>query len=264
MTSPGETAEATAAGLVPRQRELVNHLRVQGATDVTVLSRLLGVSVFTVRRDLDELHARGLVDRHHGGASAVGSDMLLSWPSRSASCRDEKERIAGAAAELVEEGSTVLITGGTTTEALLPHLARRRALTVVTNSFVVATRLAAAEHLELVLLGGVLRRREMTTLGHLTVGALAELCVEQVITGAYALDAGAGITRTNLAELQTDQVLLAAGHGLVVLADGTKFGRPAPARLAPAERISTVVTDTTAPAEQLERFREAGTEVVVA
>ncbi len=247
-----------------RHRRILELLAAEGRVVAAELQGLLGVSAYTVRRDLDELHARGLIERHHGGASATGSDMLLTWPARSASRAEEKQRIGRVAAGLVPEGSTILVTGGTTTEAMLPHLAQHRALTVVTNSFVVANRLAHAEHVELVVLGGVLRRREMTTLGHLTVAALAELCIDQVFTGAYAIDAEGGVSRTNLTEIQTDRALLAAGRRLVVLADGSKFGRPASARLASVDQLGTVVTDASAPPSQLARLRERGVEILLA
>ena len=113
---------------------------------------------------------------------------------------------------------------------------------MVTNALNVAARLAEFPAIDLVVLGGVLRRDEMSLLGHLTVSALAELQIDKAFTGAFGLDAESGLSGMNLGETQTDRALIGAAARLVVLADGSKLSQRGVVRLAPSA-ISTLVTD---------------------
>ena len=245
-----------------RQQELLQYLQTFRSGHVAELSELLGASESTIRRDLDQLQDQGLVERVHGGAAIIEIAGEPSPPVRATAHALEKARIGEAAAALVAEGDTVLISGGTTTEAMLSFLGTRRHLTVVTNALNVATVLAGFPGIDLVVLGGVLRRDEMSLLGHLTVAALAEFQIDKAFTGAFGLDAVNGLSGMNLGETQTDRALIAAAATLVVVADGSKLTQRGPVRLAPLSAISTLVTDRSADPASLERIRAAGIEVV--
>ena len=245
-----------------RQRELINYIRTYGTGQVNELARVLGVSASTVRRDLIELQDQGVLERSHGGAIPAGDAAASTYPLRAATHSDEKHNIARHAATLVDHGSTVLILSGTTTEAMLPFLTTKSDLTVVTNSMVVVNRLAQYPDIELVVLGGVLWRKELSVLGQLTIAALAEFRIDKVFSGAYGLDPELGVTRTNLNEVQTDRSLMTASPCLIVLADSSKFGQHGPARLVPVSAINTLITDHGADLRTLNRFRGAGVTVV--
>ena len=264
MTSAITAPSVSASGATPRQRDLLNHIRAYGAVQVHELARVLQVSASTVRRDLDELAARGLVERHHGSAVAIGDQILPSWPTRQHTFPERKRRIGEAAAPLIASGSTVLILGGTTTDALLAALPLNTEFALVTNSLGVAGRVTEHAGIEVVVLGGVLRRTEMTLLGPVTVNALAEFGIDTVISGAYGIDADHGISRTNLVDVATERALLASGTRLIVVADSSKLGRHGAARLAPIGAVHILVTDAAADADQLERIRAAGVEVLTA
>lgn len=247
-----------------RRAELLHWVQTHGVVQVNELARSLGVSASTIRRDLSLLQDSGLLTRVHGGAMVESSDGEEPLrPDRAVTHATEKARIGLAAARLVADGSTILVSGGTTTEALLPHLAGREGLTVVTNSLNVAVALAETPSIEVVVLGGYLRRGELSLLGHMTRRALDDLNVDTAFTGAFGLD-GAGVTGANIAEADTDRYLVAASPRLVVLADGSKFGRRGPVRIAEAAAISMVVTDASAPAQDVATLRERGVDVVVA
>lgn len=251
------------AGATPRQRALLDYIHAYGSGQVHELARVMGVSPSTVRRDLEELATRGLIERHHGSAVAIGDRILSSWPTRQHTFPDRKRRIGQAAAPLIAPGSTVLILGGTTTDALLAALPLTAEFALVTNSLGVAGRVAEHAGIEVVVLGGVLRRTEMTLLGPVTVNALAEFDIDTVISGAYGVDADHGVSRTNLVDVATERALLATGR-LIVLADSSKLGRHGAARLAPLDAVTTLVTDAAADADHLQRIRAAGVEVIVA
>ncbi|QKJ18269.1 DeoR/GlpR family DNA-binding transcription regulator [Microbacterium hominis] len=244
-----------------RQRELLNYIRTYGAGSVNEMARLLGVSASTVRRDLNELQERGLIERVHGGAAQVSDDVEPLRPLREVSYAEEKRRIGAAAARHVGDNSTVLITGGTTTEAMLPHLGAVRGLTVLTNSLPVVNRLSQYPDLGIVVLGGLLRREEMSLLGHLTIAGLDEFGIDQVFTGAFGIDPDTGLTGTNLSETQTDRSLSSSARELIVLADHGKLGQRGPARLAPTSAITTLITDDAADEDLVARFRTAGVNV---
>lgn len=243
-----------------RQRELLNHVRAYGAGSVNELARLLGVSTSTVRRDLNELQERGLLERVHGGAAPVSDDEPIR-PLREVAFAEEKRRIGQAAAAHVADHSTVLILGGTTTEAMLQFLGAARGLTVLTNSLMVVNRLSQYPDIDLVVLGGLLRRQEMSLLGHLTIAGLDEFGIDQVFSGAFGVDPEMGVTGTNLSETQTDRSLASSAPELIMIADHSKFLQRGPARLVPTSAITTLITDTGADRAILDRFRTAGVDV---
>ncbi|MFD7987012.1 DeoR/GlpR family DNA-binding transcription regulator [Kitasatospora indigofera] len=226
-----------------RRRVVLGHLRNQGTVQVAELAQALGISPSTVRRDLQEMEDEGLLARVHGGATLVADDLEADQPARAAEHQDQKRRIGAAAAALVQDGTTVLISGGTTTETMVGHLADRENLTVITNSLAIAHALARHPSIAVVVLGGFLRHREKSLLGHLTEQALAEFRIDQVFTGAFGVDPEVGVTGADVREARTDRALLEAGGQHVLLADAGKLGRRGPVRLVPAARISALVTD---------------------
>jgi DeoR/GlpR family transcriptional regulator of sugar metabolism len=246
-----------------RQQELLHYLQTFRSGHVAELSELLGASASTIRRDLDSLQDQGLVERVHGGAAITDIAGEPAPPVRAVTHALEKARIGEAAAALVDEGDTVLVTGGTTTEAMVTFLGARHHLTVVTNALNVAMALSKFTGIDLVVLGGVLRRDEMSLLGHLTVSALAEFQIDKAFTGAFGLDAATGLSGMNLGETQTDRALIGGAARLVVLADGSKLSQRGPVRLAPLTAISTLVTDSSADPASLDRIRAQGIEVIV-
>jgi DeoR/GlpR family transcriptional regulator of sugar metabolism len=254
--------QATEPLLGPkRQRELLNYVRAYGVGSVNELARHLGVSTSTVRRDLNELRDRGLLERVHGGAEAVGDDVEPIRPLREVAFAEEKRRIGAAAAAHIADHSTVLILGGTTTEAMLPFLATKRGITVLTNSLMVVNRLSQLPDVDLVVLGGLLRRSEMSLLGHLTIAGLDEFGIDQVFSGAFGIDPDMGVTGTNLSETQTDRSLASSAPQLIMLADHSKFAQRGPARLVPISAVTRLITDDGADDAVLRRFGAVGVDV---
>lgn len=245
-----------------RQRLLLRHLRAHGTGDVRELAAALGVSPSTVRRDLREMTDRGLVARVHGGASVVDSDAEPVLSSRAAVHSEQKRRIGRAAAERIPDGSTVLITGGTTTEAILPFLAGRSGLTVLTNGLNIATYLTRLPEISVVVLGGVLRHEEMSLLGPIADHVLADFHVDLAVCSAFGISADSGLSEANVSEAHTDRRLISAADQLMVVADSSKFARRGPVRLVGVDRIGCLITDDDAPVDALEALREAGVDVV--
>jgi DeoR/GlpR family transcriptional regulator of sugar metabolism len=205
---------------------------------------------------------RGLVARVHGGASALDGELEPVLSSRSAEHGDRKQRIGRAAAARIPDGCTVLITGGTTTEAMVPHLAARQGLTVLTNGLNIASQLTRCTGITVVVLGGVLRHDEMSLLGPIAENTLADFHVDRVVCGTFGIHPEFGLSAANVSEAGTDRRMVAAAESVTVLADSSKLGRRGPVRVAGIEQVSCVITDDAAPAASLAALREAGVEVL--
>lgn len=246
---------------VERQRLLLQHLRAEGSGNVLELAANLGVSASTVRRDLKEMGDRGLVTRVHGGASVVDAAFEPVLSSRTGTHAEEKKRIAKAAASWLPDSGTVLITGGTTTEAMLPYLAGRENLTVLTNGLSIAYHLARYPDVSVVVLGGILRHEEMSLLGSIAEHVLADFRVDVAFFSAFGIDA-TGLSAANINEAGTDRRILKHAGSLVALMDSSKFDRRGPVRVADTDSLSCLVTDDNAPADALDRVRAQGVDVI--
>lgn len=248
-----------------RHKRILRYLQVHRSARLTDLADELGAGLSTVRRDLKEMESRGLLERVYGGALLTDKSSE-EQPTKARVVQNAKAKhlIGAAAARLVQTGSTIIVTGGTTTEALVPWLAEKQGLTVITNALNIANCLAQYPHITTIVLGGWLRSSELSLLGHLTVQAMQELRADQIYHGTFSLDPDHGLAGSFMQEVETDRIMIGAARELIVLADHTKFERLGPVRLAPAERIATVVTDTLASQAALAALRAKGIQVIVA
>ena len=229
-----------------RQERILELVRADGGARVSELIELLGVSDMTVRRDLEVLASRGLVARVHGGATEVAprSTYEPGFTVKSGLQSEETAAIARAAAALVEPGSAVAISAGTTTFALARELLAVPDLTVVTNSVPVAQLFHEAHRKDatLVLTGGV-RTPSDALVGPVSVAALRTLHTDWLFLGVHGLDAHAGLTTPNLAEAETNRALVACARRLVVLADSTKWNVVGLSTIAALDEVDVLVTD---------------------
>lgn len=245
-----------------RRKRLVRLVREEGVAQVNELAERLGASASTIRRDLTGLQAEGLLTRTHGGALAPDGPLEAERQVRQREHSTQKQRLATAAGRYISPGSTVLVTGGTTTESLVPVLAEIADLTVVTNSLTIASALADHDRIDVVVLGGYLRRGEMSLLGHLTQQMLGELSLDQAFVSTYGVDRR-GLTGAHVMEADTDRYLLRAAPIVSVLADSSKFAVRGPVRTAGPERMNRLITNADAPPDEVEALRSTGVEVVL-
>jgi DeoR/GlpR family transcriptional regulator of sugar metabolism len=249
-----------------RQRRILEILGAERQAKVGDLADRLGVAEMTIRRDLDHLHGRGMVERTHGGAViAEGRSALLEPPmlQRIDDQAETKARIAGAVAASVNEGETLFLGSGTTTLAVARALAGRRKLTVITNALTVINALASSPEITVIVIGGFLRRDELSFIGHLAEDAIRGLRVGKVILGIRGIDPQYGLTSDHLQELKTDQAILSISDTIIIVADATKFGRVATSQTAPVTAASWIVTGSDAPAETVDALRALGVRVTL-
>ncbi len=247
-----------------RQKLILEYLTTRKLAQVVELSSAFDVSQATVRRDLMQMENEGIIRRIHGGALLIEDKTELPILHRSEQQAEHKRRIGEMAAKLVQDGDTIIISSGTTTEAMVPFLASKTDLTVITNAINVAYRLTRYPHIAVIILGGWLRHSECSMLGHLTEQALHDLQAHKIFHGVFGIDTKNGLTGTHLQEVQTDRRIIEAARELIVLADHSKFAQLGPIRLAPLSAVSTVVTDTDAPDRDVQALRTQGITVIQA
>lgn len=252
-----------------RRQQMVHLIEKNNGATVVELSKWFGVSEATVRRDLLQLSQQGLIERAHGGATPRSQGRYRGFPEppilkRASLQAEEKKQIGKAASRCVEDGDVIIVSGGTTTAQMVPHLAERRELTIITNALNITSLLARYSNIEVIVLGGVLRHSEFSMLGVLTEDVLRNLRADKLFMGTPAIHVDYGLSADDMTEVQSDRSLLASVRYINVLADHTKFGKIATIRQAPMERVYRVVTDSGVPDEDVVALRDLGVEVEVA
>lgn len=235
--------------MLPRQRQtyILGRIRDTGGVKVADLVDELDVSDMTVRRDLDTLEASGLIEKVHGGATAVHQRASYEpgFAAKSTLQQAEKEAIADQAAAMVRPGTAIGLSAGTTTYALAQRLTEIPALTVVTNSIWVADVLhKGGSSDQTVILTGGTRTPSDALVGTFAVAALRTVHLDQVFMGVHGLDARAGLTTPNLLEAETDRALVDAARRLVIVTDHTKWGAVGISSIARLDQVDVLITDS--------------------
>jgi len=248
-----------------RQAKILELLEEYGKVEVPDLSRRLSASEVTIRKDLKELHGRGLLRRAHGGAVravTVGADPSLQI--KAALHAEEKRRIGAAAAALVGDGESIILDSGTTTQQVARHLRRRRGLKVITNALNVATELTGADEVEVILLGGVLRQNSASLVGQFAEEMLRNFSVDKLFLAVDGVDLEFGLSTPNLDESRVNQTMVGVARETILVADSSKFGRRSLSRIVDLREVDQIVTDGGLPEAMRADLRELGIELIIA
>lgn len=231
---------------------------------VTYLVELFDVSEMTIRRDLDMLERRGLLRRVHGGAvSNRGRSYEPPFMLRSSQNSEAKERIGKAAAGLVQNGDSIMLDVGTTTLEVARNLRDRQNLTVITPCFQIAALLVEHPDIRLILTGGILRRGELSLVGHLAERAIQDFYVDKFFMGVGGVDLKAGFTEFNLEDTLVKQAMLRQAKDITVVVDSSKFCHVAFTAIAPLQAANRIVTDSGVATETVEEIEELGIDLLV-
>jgi len=231
---------------------------------VSELCTVLGVSPATVRGDLRDLDREGLLVRTHGGAiEKARASFELTSNKRSTVNLAAKQAIAKSATQFVEDGDTIVLDTGTTTVELAKRLVSRRRLTVVTNDLQIAGVLEEVPGLEIVLLGGTLRKGYHCTVGPGALRLTHDLRVDTAFMATNSLSLAAGATTPDLHQAETKKAMISMARKIILLCDSSKIGRESFARFAGLDQIDVLVTEQLGD-EARGVFEEQGMEVVVA
>lgn len=256
-----------------RLAELVEIVVAEGSVTVEDVMDRYAVSASTARRDLDVLAEQQLVTRTRGGAMANRGSGDVPMRYRSARQGAEKQAIAMATLDQLEVGSVVAFNGGTTTTtvayelgvamaAAYPH--EEEVMTVVTNAVNIANDLAVRTQLRVVVTGGVARSRSYELVGPLAEALLPRISIDTLVLGVTAIDLDHGLFTHHDGEAAVNAALVRAARRTVVVADSSKVGVHAFARICGLDEVDVLVTDPGLDAPARERLAAAGVEIVLA
>jgi DeoR family transcriptional regulator, aga operon transcriptional repressor len=247
-----------------RRQHILSLIQSHGRVVVGELASSLGISQITIRKDLEYLQAKGLIQRTHGGALRLQSGALFdpSIQEKQKQHSQEKHRIALAAAEMVEEGQCVMLDSGTTTTAVALALKRFSHLTVITNAVNIVMELSSTDF-ELILIGGSLRKNSFSLVGPLAEDVLAETHADILFLGVDGFDPEIGVTTPNFLESRVNRAMVKAARRVVAVCDSTKFGRRSLSRIVPPSAIQCVITDRGLPRSAEEAIRAQNIQLVL-
>lgn len=249
-----------------RRGLILDEVNRSGSVTVSELVGRLGVSDMTVRRDLETLSAHKLLQKVHGGA--VPLPKTSAEPHFTQKQRlnpEEKKTIAREALPFIEDGHTIAFSAGTTTWQVANALPQgEEDFTFITNSTNVALTLQEKGWGQIVLSGGSFRTPSDALVGPFAERTLKTLNADVLFLGVHGIHPDAGLTTPNVAEAETNRCLVDAAQRVVVVADHTKLGVIALAKIAPLSRVDVLVTDEKADAEVLREIELAGVRVISA
>jgi len=249
----------------PRQNDLLQEVRARGSVSVEALADKFGVTLQTVRRDVQRMAEAGLVARFHGGVRVPSSTTEnIAYRQRQALQADGKARIAKAIAARIPAGSSLFLNLGTTTEAVARELLHHKGLRVITNNLNVATILSDNTDCELVMVGGTVRARDRGVVGEAAVDFIRQFKVDIGLVGISGIEADGTLRDFDYREVMVARAIIEHSRQVWLAADHSKFNRPAMAEVAQLQQLDLLITDEAPPEPFPALLNDAGVELVVA
>ena len=244
-----------SSGLTDREREIVRRLAEDTNVSVSVLADQLGVSAVTVRSDLNNLAQKGVIVRTRGGATpAFHPNVIL----RQNLMVEEKHRIAQAAADLVEDGDTIMIEAGTTTALIAKYLLGKRFVNIVTNSTLIFPFARINPGIHLTVVGGEFRPSTESLVGPVAMTQLERFHVRLAFVGTDGFSLAGGLTTHLVEGAEIVRKMSERSDETVLVADSGKHGRIGFVHVLPVTSVARLVTDTALPEDACSALVEAG------
>lgn len=268
MTRPKISPEVAQNGQQQRFHSILGKLQENGSVAVDDLSVQLGVSVVTIRRDLDLLEQQGLLRRTHGGAVSIEPLFYepfknnRSFQAQVEHLANEKRRIGRAAAALINPGETIAITPGTTTAEIIRSLPLDSKITVVTNTVNIAMELSTRKDVNVFVTGGHLHGEWFSLVGPSAARSLDNMLIHTMFIGADGIDAQWGLSCFSSDEAELNATMMRHARRHIAVVDHTKFGAVANWRICEAANVERLITDSSATDEMIAPFQELGIEVI--
>ncbi|MBS0468154.1 MAG: DeoR/GlpR transcriptional regulator [Proteobacteria bacterium] len=249
----------------PRQLRLLEELRRSHNASVEQLADTLGVTLQTVRRDVQRLAEQGLLTRFHGGVRLPGSTVEnLAHQQREALNAEGKARIALAVAAQLPHGCSLILNIGTTTEAIARALLQHRGLRVITNNLNVAAILSGNPDCEVIVTGGVVRARDRGIVGEAAVDFIRQFRVDIALIGISGIEPDGTLRDFDYREVKVAQTIIEHAREVWLAADQSKFNRPAMVQLATLAQIDRLFTDAAPPEPFPALLQEAQVQCTIA
>ena len=234
-----------------RRAAILDIVNKDGKVTVPDLSDKYGVSVVTIRNDLMQLEKKKLLIRTHGGAikeKRVGFDFAVS--EKAEMHPEEKLRIANKALEFIENGDTIILDSGSTTQQIARQLQKFKDLTVVTNALNIVATLADFSEIEVIIPGGILRKRSLSLIGSIAENGIKNVYADKLFLGVDGIDSDFGITTPNMEEAYLNRLMIERSKEIFVVTDSSKFEKRSMAYITGLENIDTLITDVNIPEKQ--------------
>jgi DeoR family glycerol-3-phosphate regulon repressor len=249
----------------PRQAQLLEAVREHGSASIDALAERFGVTLQTVRRDVQRLADAGLLARFHGGARVAASTTEnLAYRQRQELNADAKRRIARAVAKAVPDGCSLIINIGTTTEAIARELLQHKGLRVITNNLNVAAMLSGNPDCEVIVAGGVVRPRDRGIVGEATVDFIRQFKVDIGLIGISGIEADGTLRDFDFREVKVARAIIEHSREVWLAGDHSKFNRPAMVELGRLDQVDRLFTDQPPPPPFEKLLADAGVQCVVA
>lgn len=250
--------------IAKRHKIILEQLKQDGYVKVQELSEKLGVSEVTIRKDLKQLESKKMLYRNHGSASSLSSiisDKHIDIKEKLYT--DEKTRIAKAACKLLEPNDKIIIASGTTLFSFAKEINVNYNLTVIASSVKVSLSLCYNNNIEIIQLGGIMRKNSVSVIGHYAENILGSLSCSKLFLGVDGFDLDYGLTTSDMNEARINQQMIDASQKIIVLTDSSKFGKRGFCKICDLNKIHHVITDVNAPAHIVNMLIERGIEVTL-
>jgi DeoR family glycerol-3-phosphate regulon repressor len=251
--------------LNPRQLAILQSVREQGSVKTEELAEEFGITLQTARRDIQRLTEAAELERFHGGVRAVDSSTRnITYTERQRTQANAKQDIARQVASAIPNGASLFMNIGTTVEAVASELLHHSGLRVVTNNLHVARILAANPQCEVVVAGGTLRHEDLGIVGEAALNFIRQFKVDIGLIGISGIDADGTLRDYDMREVMVARAIVEQSRQVWLVADHTKFERPAMIEMTPLKAVHTLFTDQPPAPELAERMAEWGVRCVVA
>jgi DeoR family transcriptional regulator, aga operon transcriptional repressor len=258
--------KGSKSNTIQRRKEILQILSEKGEVYVQELSKAFDVSEVTIRNDLEQLEQKNHLIRARGGAmkmeASVGIDPHLSKKTKLN--YPAKARIGKKAASLILDNDTIIIDSGTTTAEVVKNIPKLAGLTVITNAINIANHLIGRDEIDIIILGGFLRKNSYSLIGPLAEKNMKNIFVDKVFLGVDGFDTKHGIFTPNIEEASLNQLMINNAKEVILVADSSKFLRRSLAFICALDRIDCVVTDDAILPDDKKRLEDAGIKVIIA
>ncbi|MHB2147955.1 transcriptional repressor AgaR [Calditrichota bacterium LG25] len=249
---------------VQRRARILELIEREGQVQVATLSKAFRVSSVTIRNDLSHLEKKNLLIRTRGGAirpQRVAVDFKIT--EKAQKHFKEKQAIGRKAAELIQEGDTIILDSGTTTQEIAKNLGHFKELTVITNALNIAHLLADYTNIRVLVPGGILRKNALSLVGPMAESAIKNYYCDKLFLGVDGIDARFGISTPNVEEAYLNRIMISVSREVYVVTDSSKFNKRSFAFIAPMEKINAVITDQNIPPQEREKLEKLGLQVIL-
>ena len=245
-----------------RQIKILELLREQSSIKVNELTNIFKVSESTIRRDLQEMDEKRMLNRTHGGAVSVEKTFFEpSFKEKEDKRYIEKLYIGKTAASMIEDGDTIILDSGTTTLEIAKCI-KAKNVTIITNSIDIASELSNRNDIELIVTGGAFRIATRALVGPISEGILKNFKVDKSFIGANGISIEDGITTPNILEAHIKRQMMKSASKVIIVADSSKFNQVSFAVISPVSEVDLIVTNSDLNENIVKEYKDIGIEII--